>query len=169
MLYLPDLTISFEMYKNFHYNYVLIAFKRSLMFCFFLTFVDFILRKVITFVWKKMRCRFVLIPNFLDAELSFSTVPKCLGAELSFSTGAEMSWCRTVLFPSVGPLFGSEHFFTGVRFCQWGDDYKWGQLFTWIDRLRSRPLRIWFTVILPMDENRQRREQNSLLSPFHSR
>ena len=50
MLYLPDLTISFELYKNFHYNYVLIAFKRSLMFCFFLTFVDFILRKVITFV-----------------------------------------------------------------------------------------------------------------------
>jgi hypothetical protein len=45
---------------------------------FFLTFVDFILKKVITFVWKKMRCRFVLIPNFLGAELSFSTVPKCL-------------------------------------------------------------------------------------------
>ena len=47
MLYLPDLTISFELYKNFHYNYVLIAFKRSLMF-FFLTFVDFIFKKVIT-------------------------------------------------------------------------------------------------------------------------
>ena len=56
------------------------------MFCFFLTFVDFILKKVITFVWKKMRCRFVLIPNFLGAELSFSTVPNCL-----FSTGAELS------------------------------------------------------------------------------
>ena len=62
----------------------MIAFKRSLMF--FLIFVDFILKKVITFVWKKMRCRFVLIPNFP-------------GAELSFSTGAEMSWCWTVLFP----------------------------------------------------------------------
>ena len=44
---------------------------------FFLTFVDFILKKVIMLVWKKMRCRFVLIPNFL---------------------GAEMSWCRTVFF-----------------------------------------------------------------------
>ena len=51
--------------------------------CFFLTFVDCILKKVITFVWKKMRCRFVPILNFLGAELSFSTVPKCLGAELS--------------------------------------------------------------------------------------
>jgi hypothetical protein len=58
----------------------------------FLTFVDFILEKVITFVWKELRCRFVLIPNFLDAELSFST-------------GAEMSWCRTVLFPLYGPFF----------------------------------------------------------------
>ena len=76
----------------------MIAFKRPLM-GFFLTFVDFILKKVITSVWKKMRCWFVLIPNFLGAELSFPTVPKCLGAELSFSTGAEMSWCRTVLFP----------------------------------------------------------------------
>ena len=47
MLYLPDLTISFELYKNFHYNYVLIAFKQSLM-LFFLTFVDFIFKKVIT-------------------------------------------------------------------------------------------------------------------------
>ena len=71
------------------------------LWCVFLTFVDFILKKVITFVWKKMRCWFVLIPNFFGAELSFSTVPKCLGAELSFSTGTEMSWCRTVLF-----LFG---------------------------------------------------------------
>jgi hypothetical protein len=55
--------------------------------CFFKIFVDFILKKVITFVWKKMRCRFdtffqryrnVLVPNCL-----FQWVPKCLGAELS--------------------------------------------------------------------------------------
>ena len=58
-------------------NYILIAFKRSLMGGFFLTFVDFILKKVIMYVWKKMRCRFVLIPNFL---------------------GAKMSWCQTVFF-----------------------------------------------------------------------
>ena len=77
------------------------SFSFMALWCVFLTFVDFILKKVITFVWKKMRCWFVLIPNFFGAELSFSTVPKCLGAELSFSTGTEMSWCRTVLF-----LFG---------------------------------------------------------------
>ena len=35
-------------------------------------------KKLITFVWKKMRCRFVLIPNCL-----FQWVPKCIGAELS--------------------------------------------------------------------------------------
>jgi hypothetical protein len=73
--------------------------------CFFLIFVDFILKKVITFVWKKMRsrfdtffqrCRNVLVPNCL-----FQRVPKCLGAELSFSTGARtvfFNGCRTVFF-----------------------------------------------------------------------
>ena len=40
-----------------------------------------------TLVWKKMRCRFVLVPI-------------CLDTELSFSMGAEMSWSRTVLLPS---------------------------------------------------------------------
>ena len=34
-----------------------------------------------------------------------NTVPICPGAELAFSTGAEMSWCRTVLFPSVAAVF----------------------------------------------------------------
>ena len=65
---------------------------------FFLNFVDFTLKKIITFVWKKMRCRFdtffqryrnLLVPNCL-----FQRVPKCLGAELSFSTGAELSCFR---------------------------------------------------------------------------
>ena len=56
-----------------------------------------------------MRCRFVLIPNFLGAELSFSTVPKCLGAELSFSTGAELS-CFHLLAPYMGPNIFSQVF-----------------------------------------------------------
>jgi hypothetical protein len=29
----------------------------------------------------------------------FVLIPNCLGAELSFSTGAEMSWCQTVVLP----------------------------------------------------------------------
>ena len=64
---------------------------------FFLTFVDFILKEAITFVWKKMRCRFVLIPNFLGAELSFSTVPNCLfqRCRTVFFNG-----CRNVLVPN---------------------------------------------------------------------
>ena len=41
---------------------------------------------------------FQQVPKCLGAEMSFQRMPKCLGAELSFSTGAEMSWCRTVLF-----------------------------------------------------------------------
>ena len=56
---------------------------------FFLIFVDFIFKKVI------MKENAVPIWHF------FSTVPKCLGAELCFSTGAEMSWCRTVLVPHL--------------------------------------------------------------------
>jgi hypothetical protein len=54
--------------------------------CFFLTFFDFILKKLITFVWKKMQYRFVLVPICLDTELSWwRTV---------FFNG-----CRTVLIP----------------------------------------------------------------------
>jgi hypothetical protein len=35
----------------------------------------------------------------LYSPVGYERVPNCLGAELSFSTGAELSWCRTVLFP----------------------------------------------------------------------
>ena len=70
---------------------------------FFLTFIDFILKKVITFVWKKMRCRFVLIPN-------------CLGAKLSFSTDAEMSWCRTVLLVLLPFMIQYRYNFLFVKF-----------------------------------------------------
>ena len=45
------------------------------LWCFFLNFRWFYFKKVITFVWKKMQCRFD-----------------------TFFNGAEMSWCRTVFF-----------------------------------------------------------------------
>ena len=47
---------------------------------FFLTFIDFILKRVFHVCLKE------------------NTVPICPDTELSFSTGAEMSWCQTVLF-----------------------------------------------------------------------
>ena len=68
----------------------MIAFKQSLMF--FLNFRRFYFKKGNHVCLKE---------NAVPIWHFFSTVPKCLGAELSFSTGAEMSWCRTVLFPSV--------------------------------------------------------------------
>jgi hypothetical protein len=40
-----------------------------------------------TFVWKKMRCRFVLVPNWL-----FQRVSKCLGDELSPNSNAWGMW-----------------------------------------------------------------------------
>ena len=50
-----------------------------------------------------MRCRFDTFfqryRNVLGPNCLFQRVSKCLGAELSFSTGAELSWCRTFLFP----------------------------------------------------------------------
>ena len=51
--------------------------------CFFKMFVDFILKKVITFVWKKMRCWFVTF--FQWCQLSFSTVPNYLISCLDIS------------------------------------------------------------------------------------
>ena len=84
----------------------MIAFKRSLMFfCFCFNFLWFYLKKkkLITFVWKKMRCRFVLVPI-------------CLDTELSFSMGAEMSWCRTVLLPYWRCVKTSKYFCSIVQF-----------------------------------------------------
>ena len=93
MLYLPDLTISFELYKNFHYNYVLIAFKRSLMF-FFLTFVEIIFKKVITRLFE-ICFHFV---GHRSSSHEFSAGPSEFLPDLHFL-------CKIVLKPSnVIPL-----------------------------------------------------------------
>jgi hypothetical protein len=118
--------------------------------CFFLIFVDFILKKVITFVWKKMRSRF----DTFFQRCRNVLVPNCLGAELSFSTGAEMSWCRTVffngcpncLFQWVPNCLGAElSFSTGAELsCFFGT----GQFGTWMRQYSVLTTIVWYLLIV---------------------
>ena len=48
-----------------------------------------------------MRYRFVLIPNFLGAELSFSTVPNCVIQRVPKCFGDKLS-CFQNFFPTLG-------------------------------------------------------------------
>ena len=69
-----------------------------------------------------------------------NTVPICPGAELAFSTGAEMSWCRTVLFPSVAAVFWYHFPRT--------NDYNRSLLGNYIFIVAQRSLRCPYTLLL---------------------